>query len=108
MSKKLATSLITLALSLASVKATVPVYGQCGGQNYSGETGKYPSYHIQTAKFISLFLEACASGSVCTYSNPYYSQCIPGAATSTTTPVRINLCNVATTSIATVVIIPPK
>ncbi|KAL0961281.1 hypothetical protein HGRIS_006241 [Hohenbuehelia grisea] len=33
-------------------------WGQCGGQNWTGPT-------------------ACASGFVCTISNPYYSQCIP-------------------------------
>ncbi|KAK7454015.1 hypothetical protein VKT23_011525 [Stygiomarasmius scandens] len=36
---------------------TVPQYGQCGGIGYSGPT-------------------QCASGSTCTVSNPYYSQCL--------------------------------
>nr|GAT58927.1 glycoside hydrolase family 12 protein [Mycena chlorophos] len=35
--------------------STVPVYGQCGGQGYSGST-------------------TCASGSTCVSQNPYYSQ----------------------------------
>ncbi|TAQ84851.1 hypothetical protein B7494_g6824 [Chlorociboria aeruginascens] len=35
----------------------VPLYGQCGGNGYSGS-------------------KICASGT-CTYSNPYYSQCLP-------------------------------
>jgi xyloglucan-specific exo-beta-1,4-glucanase len=37
---------------------TAPVYGQCGGTNWSGPT-------------------VCATGSTCTYSNDFYSQCIP-------------------------------
>ncbi|KDR70173.1 hypothetical protein GALMADRAFT_103315 [Galerina marginata CBS 339.88] len=37
---------------------TAPVYGQCGGQGWTGPT-------------------SCASGSTCTVSNPYYSQCLP-------------------------------
>ncbi|KAG6823535.1 hypothetical protein H0H92_009880 [Tricholoma furcatifolium] len=38
--------------------ATQTVYGQCGGTGYTGPT-------------------VCASGSTCTYSNAYYSQCLP-------------------------------
>ncbi|KAF3182739.1 hypothetical protein TWF225_003246 [Orbilia oligospora] len=34
-------------------------YGQCGGVNFNGPTN-------------------CVSGWTCTYSNPYYSQCLPG------------------------------
>lgn len=41
----------------------VDAYGQCGGINYSGST-------------------ACVSGYVCTYENPYYSQCVPGGLTA--------------------------
>jgi cellulose 1,4-beta-cellobiosidase len=37
---------------------TQTVYGQCGGMGFNGPT-------------------ACASGSTCTFSNPYYSQCLP-------------------------------
>jgi hypothetical protein len=36
---------------------TVAKYGQCGGEGYTGST-------------------LCASGSTCTYSNAYYSQCL--------------------------------
>jgi len=36
---------------------TVPKFGQCGGQNYQGPT-------------------VCASGSTCTFSNAFYSQCL--------------------------------
>ncbi|KAF9564905.1 CEL4b mannanase [Agrocybe pediades] len=64
MARKLAYGLISLALSLTSVKAAVPLYGQCGGINYSGDT-------------------SCASGSYCSYQNDWYSQCIPGVASTT-------------------------
>jgi hypothetical protein len=36
------------------------VWGQCGGQNWTGAT-------------------CCASGSTCTFSNQWYSQCLPGS-----------------------------
>lgn len=63
--------LATLA-TLATLAASVPleerqscssVWGQCGGQNWAGPF-------------------CCASGSTCVYSNDYYSQCLPGAASS--------------------------
>ncbi|RFU31855.1 hypothetical protein B7463_g4482, partial [Scytalidium lignicola] len=41
-------------------------WGQCGGQGWTGAT-------------------TCISGYTCTYSNPYYSQCLPGAGPSSTT-----------------------
>ncbi|KDR77624.1 hypothetical protein GALMADRAFT_155465 [Galerina marginata CBS 339.88] len=49
------------------VKAQSPVYGQCGGQGWTGAT-------------------SCASGSTCVYSNQYYSQCLPGGGGGTTAP----------------------
>lgn len=42
--------------------------GQCGGTGFSGST-------------------CCASGSVCSYSNEYYSQCLPGTASSSSAAV---------------------
>ncbi|KZS89314.1 cellulase CEL6B [Sistotremastrum niveocremeum HHB9708] len=58
-------------ISLAALVALVPAYvaaqaaeyAQCGGINYSGPT-------------------TCVSPYVCTYSNPYYSQCLPGTSSS--------------------------
>ncbi|KAF9480067.1 Oligoxyloglucan reducing end-specific cellobiohydrolase [Pholiota conissans] len=41
-----------------STGAQVPAYGQCGGTGWTGGTH-------------------CVSGYTCTYSNPYYSQCVP-------------------------------
>ncbi|KAF5310967.1 hypothetical protein D9619_007940 [Psilocybe cf. subviscida] len=64
MSKLLA--FVTLSVVVRHA-ASVAVYGQCGGQGYSGST-------------------TCDSGSKCVYSNPYYSQCLPGTATSSAPP----------------------
>ncbi|KAF9527027.1 cellobiohydrolaseII [Crepidotus variabilis] len=50
-------------------QATAPLYGQCGGQTYTGDTN-------------------CAAGATCVYSNSYYSQCLPagtGGSSSLTT-----------------------
>ncbi|KAG8892327.1 hypothetical protein FRC00_012257, partial [Tulasnella sp. 408] len=57
------TPVLLASLLARVVVADVPVWGQCGGLGYTGET-------------------TCASGSVCTYSNDWYSQC---TATTTTT-----------------------
>lgn len=55
------TILLACALLAHSVSAqTVGAYGQCGGETYTGST-------------------VCVSGYVCTYQNPYYSQCVAGA-----------------------------
>jgi endo-1,4-beta-xylanase len=52
--------LAVVSLALATQGALgVAVYGQCGGQGYSGST-------------------VCDSGSTCVYSNDWYSQCLPG------------------------------
>ncbi|CAE6387300.1 unnamed protein product [Rhizoctonia solani] len=64
------------------VAAQATGYAQCGGQGWTGAT-------------------TCVSGYVCTYSNQYYSQCLPGTATTTTTssaatPTSTALCNGAT------------
>ncbi|PVF92677.1 hypothetical protein CPB86DRAFT_165586 [Serendipita vermifera] len=48
------------------VKADVPLYGQCGGLTYTGET-------------------TCVSGAVCQYQNDWYSQCVAGTATASST-----------------------
>ncbi|KIJ49152.1 glycoside hydrolase family 5 protein [Sphaerobolus stellatus SS14] len=73
-------ALVALASSLTpAVLAQSPVYGQCGGQNWSGAT-------------------TCASGSACVYSNPYYSQCLPGASTTTTTKTTATPTTTSTTT----------
>lgn len=45
------------------VSADVPVWGQCGGVNYTGQT-------------------TCAAGNHCQYQNDFYSQCVPGMVAS--------------------------
>ncbi|KAJ8516654.1 hypothetical protein ONZ45_g6075 [Pleurotus djamor] len=48
----------TSSTSAPTPTGTASVWGQCGGQGYTGPT-------------------ICAAGSTCTYSNPWYSQCLP-------------------------------
>jgi len=58
-------TVLTLS-STSAVLGTVPPYGQCGGQTYTGD-------------------KTCESGWTCTDFNPYYSQCVqlgPGAGPS--------------------------
>ncbi|KDR71514.1 hypothetical protein GALMADRAFT_126976 [Galerina marginata CBS 339.88] len=67
---KFAALLSLTSLIPAFVQAVSPIYGQCGGQGWTGDT-------------------TCATGSTCVVSNPYYSQCLPGSASpapSTTPP----------------------
>ncbi|KAF8891478.1 cellobiohydrolase II [Gymnopilus junonius] len=60
-------SLVAIAsLIPAFVVAQSPIYGQCGGQGWTGPT-------------------TCAAGSSCVFSNPYYSQCLPSSASSAPT-----------------------
>ncbi|KAG9080089.1 hypothetical protein FRC06_007088, partial [Ceratobasidium sp. 370] len=47
----------TTSAPASTATGTVPKYGQCGGIGYTGPT-------------------TCVSGSTCTYSNDYYSQCL--------------------------------
>ncbi|KAK4444199.1 hypothetical protein QBC34DRAFT_309402 [Podospora aff. communis PSN243] len=50
--------------AVATAQANASPWGQCGGMAFNGPT-------------------VCPSGHVCTIYNPYYAQCIPGAATTT-------------------------
>ncbi|KAJ6513190.1 endoglucanase [Mycena sanguinolenta] len=61
-------ALAALAITVSPAVAQVPVWGQCGGQGWTGGT-------------------SCAAGSTCVVSNPYYSQCLPGTATTTTSSI---------------------
>ncbi|KAG8805243.1 hypothetical protein FRC18_006781 [Serendipita sp. 400] len=54
---KTTTATPTTTTTSGGSSCTVAKYGQCGGQGYTGCT-------------------ICASGSVCTYSNDWYSQCL--------------------------------
>ncbi|KAH8816112.1 glycoside hydrolase [Xylogone sp. PMI_703] len=52
-----ASTTTTRVTTTTAAGGSVPKWGQCGGQGWTGGT-------------------VCASGSTCTYSNPYYSQCL--------------------------------
>ncbi|KAL3426985.1 endoglucanase 3 precursor [Phlyctema vagabunda] len=75
-----ASQILSATLLAASAQAQQPAWAQCGGQGYSGAT-------------------TCVSGYTCTYSNPYYSQCIPGSQSPTTT-AKPTTAKPTTTSIA--------
>ncbi|KAJ3736982.1 beta-glucosidase [Lentinula guzmanii] len=68
----------SLSILLLSANAQQSVYQQCGGIGWSGGT-------------------TCASGSICTVINPYYSQCLPG---STSAPSSIST-SISSTSTST-------
>lgn len=57
---------VAASLFATGALADVGAWGQCGGQNWTGET-------------------TCVSGYTCVYSNAWYSQCLPGDSTPTTT-----------------------
>ncbi|KAK6500780.1 hypothetical protein TWF506_003543 [Arthrobotrys conoides] len=72
------------ALLLKVAAAQQSVWGQCGGIGYTGPTN-------------------CAAGSYCSALNPYYSQCLPGAASTTTTSATTTRSTTASTSTTFVV-----
>ncbi|KAJ7588868.1 putative alpha-L-arabinofuranosidase precursor [Mycena floridula] len=77
-------SLVIIAVTVSAVLAGQPLYGQCGGIGWTGGT-------------------TCDQG-VCTVSNAYYSQCLPGTATTTvatTTTVPATTTTTSTSSGAT-------
>ncbi|TAQ90886.1 hypothetical protein B7494_g790 [Chlorociboria aeruginascens] len=57
------TFLVAAAALVPTIVAQGGPYAQCGGTGFTGST-------------------TCVSGYTCTYSNPYYSQCLPGSAAS--------------------------
>ncbi|KAJ3826628.1 endo-1,4-B-xylanase A [Lentinula raphanica] len=70
---KLSTTFLTLATYATLAVAQSQEWGQCGGIGWTGPT-------------------TCVSGTVCTEINAYYSQCLPGTASTTppvTTPTTI-------------------
>ncbi|KAG8958051.1 hypothetical protein FRC03_009498 [Tulasnella sp. 419] len=60
-------SVALLSLSALNANALVPLYSQCGGKYHTGET-------------------ECVADAVCTYLNPYYSQCLPKKICPPSTP----------------------
>jgi len=75
-------SVAALVYLLASVNAQSPLYGQCGGIGWTGAT-------------------TCVSGSTCTFSSAYYSQCLPGSSAPTTAPSTTTATATAPTSSGT-------
>ncbi|KAG8919770.1 hypothetical protein FRC02_001386 [Tulasnella sp. 418] len=77
-----------LMLTVPAVMATVPIYYQCGGNNWTGET-------------------ECDPGLVCVFQNEWYHQCLPAPSTlsttasSTTSEVETSTSDVETSSIET-------
>lgn len=72
-------SLLALALLAGAVSAQQPAWAQCGGIGWSGAT-------------------TCVSGYACVAQNAYYSQCVPGAAPSTTAPAPSTTATVTATT----------
>lgn len=58
-------TLLSAVAIAATAQAQQTAWGQCGGNGWTGAT-------------------TCVSGYVCTYSNPWYSQCLPGTQATTT------------------------
>lgn len=73
---------ISFSLLLSQVSAQAGAWGQCGGQGWSGPT-------------------TCISGYTCTYSNPYYSQCLPGASTTSGSTTSVTTTVTTTTTSTT-------
>ncbi|KAK7421669.1 hypothetical protein QQZ08_009843 [Neonectria magnoliae] len=70
-----------IASLVHSARAQSPLYGQCGGGSWTGPT-------------------TCVSGAVCHTYNEFYSQCIPGTGTSSSTTLKTSII-VAPTSTST-------
>ncbi|KAL7932825.1 carbohydrate-binding module family 1 [Trichoderma chlorosporum] len=83
MSKPLSSVLLAATLLAASSSAQQTVWGQCGGNGWSGPT-------------------SCVAGSACSTLNPYYAQCIPGATTMSTStkPTSVSASATKTSSTA--------
>ncbi|KDN66473.1 putative fungal cellulose binding domain-containing protein [Colletotrichum sublineola] len=82
MARIMASALLIITLALTA-NAQVPVWGQCGGNGWTGSTD-------------------CAGGSYCSPQNPWYSQCLPGTAPGATSTKVTNV-PVPTTSRASAI-----
>ncbi|KAG8693311.1 hypothetical protein FRC09_010599 [Ceratobasidium sp. 395] len=78
--RKLVLSVLA-AVAVRSVQG-VAVWGQCGGTGWTGST-------------------TCDAGSYCAYQNAYYSQCLPGTASTTTTKASTTTTKATTSTTAT-------
>lgn len=75
-------SLSAATVFIAGALAQSDAYAQCGGSGWSGAT-------------------TCVSGYACTYQSEWYSQCVPGTASSVTTTKASTTLATSTTSKAT-------
>ncbi|KAF7378392.1 Glycoside hydrolase family 5 protein [Mycena sanguinolenta] len=75
---------LLLAILGVPALASVPEWGQCGGTGWTGETD-------------------CAAGLACVEQNEWYSQCLPGTATTTTSPTTVSTTSTvkSTTTVST-------
>lgn len=71
-----------LSLLASGVSAQIAAWGQCGGIDWTTGT-------------------SCVSGYYCSFLNPYYSQCVPGAASSVAATSTTKAATSSSTSIAT-------
>jgi phospholipase/lecithinase/hemolysin len=70
---------VVVALAAGVVHAQAPVWGQCGGNGWTGET-------------------KCIDGAACTSYNPWYYQCIPSTTTASSTAVSSTSPPISTTT----------
>ncbi|KAG8749647.1 hypothetical protein FRC12_013297, partial [Ceratobasidium sp. 428] len=75
-------NILALALSFSAplvTLAAIPLYGQCGGLSYSGET-------------------TCVDGAYCQYQNDYYWQCLAGTGPTSAVSTKTTSTTKTTTS----------
>jgi hypothetical protein len=75
-------SLAFVLITINGIAAQVALYGQCGGENWTG--GK-----------------TCVSGSVCTVKDKWYSQCLPSAGTTTRAGITTTRAGITTAGVTT-------
>ncbi|KAG4430625.1 Endoglucanase gh5-1 [Cadophora sp. M221] len=81
--------LLSGLLAVGGAQAQLAAYAQCGGPNWTGTT-------------------TCVAGFYCLFQNQWYSQCVPGTATTTTTkPATTTLVTSTTKASTTSTAAPP-
>ncbi|KAG9011518.1 hypothetical protein FRB90_007176, partial [Tulasnella sp. 427] len=79
--KMLKTAIAVAALTKLSL-ATVPMWGQCGGLSYTGDT-------------------TCVAGATCVYQNDWYSQCLAASSTTSSSKTSTTTSKTSTTTTTT-------
>ncbi|KAJ7208841.1 glycoside hydrolase superfamily [Mycena pura] len=75
--------ILVAVLGSSALAQTVPVFGQCGGESYTGAT-------------------QCAAGNNCVVFNPFFFQCVPDTETFTGSPTITNTGTVGASPTSTV------